>query len=72
MNNTVDLKKNNSITIKKELDWLKKMIELRFENHFLLNGSVKNMPKSPNIFADESLYSKWILDNDLKEFDVSL
>ena len=69
MNNTVDLKKNNSITIKKELDWLKKMIELRFENHFLLNGSVKSMPKAPNIVVDESLYSKWILDNDLKEFD---
>lgn len=60
---------NNSLTIEKEINWLKTMIELRFENYFHLNGSIKIMPKAPKIEGDNTFYSKWLIENNLSDFD---
>ena len=60
---------NNSLTIEKEINWLKTMIEHRFENYFQLNGYIKIMPKAPKIKGDYTYYSKWIIENNLSDFD---
>lgn len=64
-----DISKNNFLTIEKELSWLKSMIELRFENYFLLNGILKLMPKAPLINDDNTFYSNWVLKHNLNDFD---
>ena len=69
MINTLDIVKNNNLTIRRELNWLKEMINVRFDNHFLLNGSVKEIPHAPDLTNDKSIYSKWITENNLKDFD---
>ena len=69
MINSIDIIKNNNLTLKRELDWLKEMISVRFNNHFLLNGGIKDIPNPPNLSKDKSIYSKWISDNSLQDFD---
>lgn len=69
MMNTIKNIQSNSLTIEKEITWLKTMIEFRFEKYFQLDKAVKIMPKAPNINRDNTFYSKWILENKLDDFD---
>jgi len=69
MDENIDFGKNNSITITKELNWLKDLIDIRFENYFKLNGSFKKMKPAPDVFNDNSCYSRWIISNQLTDFD---
>ncbi|RPF74141.1 MAG: ATP-binding protein [Rickettsiales bacterium TMED289] len=69
MINNLDIVKNNNLTIKRELNWLKQMISVRFDNHFLLNGSIKQIPNAPDLTNEKSIYSKWVTENGLNDFD---
>ena len=69
MTNALNITKSNSLTLKKELDWLKEMISVRFDNHFLLKGGLKEMPDPPSLSNDFSIYSRWVKENNLNPFD---
>ena len=69
MNNNPTSKYLNSLTIAREREWLKSLIDFRINNYFKINKTDKSIPKSPELNEDHSFYSSWIKKNNLNEID---
>lgn len=69
MSDKTIITKNNLKVIKSEIDWLKDIINVRLDNHFVLSESPKKIPAPPEIESLDSYYSRWIIKHELDGFD---